>query len=80
MLLVIMVQKDCNMSQTNKVGAIYTICVLFVFDAVGITVFCTAAVKLLLPHKADLTLRKSMVNGCCWKFYKYLATQEIPCS
>jgi hypothetical protein len=24
------------MSQTNKVGAIYTICVLFVFDAVGL--------------------------------------------
>lgn len=38
MLLVIVVQKDCNISQTNKEGAIYTICILFVFDAVGITV------------------------------------------
>jgi len=42
--------------------------------------FCTVAVKLLLVHKADLTLRRSMVNGCCWKFYRYLASQEIPCS
>lgn len=33
-----MVQKDCNISQTNKEGAIYAICILFVFDAVGITV------------------------------------------
>jgi hypothetical protein len=38
MLLLIMVQKDCNISQTNKEGAIYIICVLLVFDAVGITV------------------------------------------